>query len=46
MYLISEADKEKDIGNQFYKSKDYYVAIDHYNKAIGKLLNASVFDWS
>ena len=30
----SEADKEKDLGNQFYKSKDYYVAIDHYNNAI------------
>lgn len=29
-----EADKEKDLGNSFYKKKDFDGAIQHYDKAI------------
>ena len=30
------AEKEKDAGNQCYKSKNYDEAITHYTKAIGE----------
>lgn len=36
-FLHSLAEGHKKKGNDFFKSGDYYQALDHYSKAIGKV---------